>query len=223
MIDAEAGTLQGEDAVYRLLTWSEGEFEVVFRTVRRREVIATSSQGLLMEGMRRLDEWSRLLEQLPPLSHRFEIDAAELATRLGEVPDDNNPILRLVDGKRSLLEVIDASDFGDLECLQAISRLYFEGLLVDLDPQERPKRDTGKPMPLVVVDQRADADRRGRLRSAPVRTRDAKPRPSAPAEPDPSRTARGAAADGSASRRRSRSKRRTSIRLPISTTPSRAR
>src|SRR5688572_8349962 len=74
VIDAEAGTLQGEDAVYRLLTWNDGEFEVEFRTVRRRETINTSSQGLLMEGMRRLDEWSRLLEQLPPLSHRFEID-----------------------------------------------------------------------------------------------------------------------------------------------------
>ncbi|MEP6862845.1 MAG: DUF4388 domain-containing protein, partial [Deltaproteobacteria bacterium] len=152
VIDAEAGSLQGEDAVYRLLTWSEGEFEVVFRTVRRREVIATSSQGLLMEGMRRLDEWSRLLEQLPPLTHRFEIDTPELAGRLGEVPDHNNPILRVIDGKRSLLEVIDASDFGDLECLQAISKLYFEGLLVDLDPDQRPRRDTGKPMPLVIVE-----------------------------------------------------------------------
>jgi DNA-binding response OmpR family regulator len=152
VIDAEAGTLQGEDAVYRLLTWSEGEFEVVFRTVRRREVIAASSQGLLMEGMRRLDEWSRLLEQLPPLTHRFEIDTAELAARLGEVPDDNNPILRMVDGKRSLLEVIDSSDFGDLECLQAVARLYFEGLLTDLEPEQRPKRDTGRPMPLVILE-----------------------------------------------------------------------
>ncbi|HEY5951724.1 MAG TPA: DUF4388 domain-containing protein [Kofleriaceae bacterium] len=152
VIDAEAGTLQGEDAVYRLLTWNEGEFEVEFRTVRRREAITMSSQGLLMEGMRRLDEWSRLLEQLPPLSHRFEIDAAELSTRLGEIPDDNNRILRLFDGKRTLLEVIDASDFGDLECLQAISRLYFEGLLIDLDPGVRTKRDTGKPMPLTLVE-----------------------------------------------------------------------
>lgn len=152
VIDAEAGTLQGEDAVYRLLTWSEGEFEVVFRTVRRREVITTSSQGLLMEGMRRLDEWSRLLEQMPPLSHRFEIDAGELATRLGDVPDDNNRILRLIDGKRTMLEVIDASDFGDLECLQAIARLYFEGLLIDLDHDQPRRRDTGKPMPLVEVD-----------------------------------------------------------------------
>jgi len=150
VIDAEAGTLQGEDAVYRLLTWNEGEFEVEFRTVRRREVIEASSQGLLMEGMRRLDEWSRLLEQLPPLAHRFEIDAAELSTRLGEVPDDNNRILRLFDGKRTLLEVIDASDFGDLECLQAISRLYFEGLLIDLDPAVR---NTGRTMAAQHVDE----------------------------------------------------------------------
>ena len=152
VIDAEAGTLQGEDAVYRLLTWSDGEFEVVFRTVRRREVIQTSSQGLLMEGMRRLDEWSRLLEQLPALTHRFEIDTPELAARLGEVPDDNNIILRLIDGKRSLLEVIDASDFGDLECLQAVSKLFFEGLLMDLDPEQRPHRDSGKVTPLVMVE-----------------------------------------------------------------------
>jgi len=152
VIDAEAGALQAEDAVYRLLTWSEGEFEVVFRTVRRREAIATSSQGLLMEGMRRLDEWSRLLEQLPPLTHRFEVDAGELATRLGDVPDDNNSILRLIDGKRTLLEVIDASDVGDLECLQAISRLYFEEMLMDLDHAAPVRRDTGKPVPLVEVD-----------------------------------------------------------------------
>ena len=152
VIDAEAGALQGEDAIYRLLTWNDGEFEVVFRTVRRREVITTSSQGLLMEGMRRLDEWSRLLEQLPPLTHRFEVDAAELAVRLGDVPDENNRILRLLDGKRTLLEVIEASDVGDLECLQAISRLYFEELIVDLDHGQPARRDTGKPMPLVEVE-----------------------------------------------------------------------
>jgi DNA-binding response OmpR family regulator len=152
VIDAEAGSLQGEDAVYRLLTWSDGEFEVVFRTVRRREVITMSSQGLLMEGMRRLDEWSRLFEQLPPLTHRFEVDTTELAARLGDVPDDNNRILRLFDSKRTLLEVIDGSDVGDLECLQAISRLYFEDLLIDLDHTKLPRRDTGKPLPAAELD-----------------------------------------------------------------------
>nr|HEX4315663.1 DUF4388 domain-containing protein [Kofleriaceae bacterium] len=169
VIDAEAGALQGEDAVYRLLTWSDGDFEVVFRTVRRRDAITTSSQGLLMEGMRRLDEWSRLLEQLPPLDHRFEIDTAELSVRLGEVPDDNNEILRLLDGRRTLIEVIDSAHFGDLECLQAISRLYFEGLLIDLDHGVSKRADSGKPVPLdLVEDDPVVADHAPPIDSSPV-------------------------------------------------------
>ncbi|MBA3452346.1 MAG: hypothetical protein H0T42_04535 [Deltaproteobacteria bacterium] len=102
--------------------------------------------------MRRLDEWSRLLEQLPPLTHRFEIDTPALAARLGEIPDDNNKILRLIDGKRTLIEVIDGSDFGDLECLQAVSRLFFEDMLIDLDHDAPARRVTGKAVPLVEVE-----------------------------------------------------------------------
>ncbi|HUS65001.1 MAG TPA: DUF4388 domain-containing protein, partial [Kofleriaceae bacterium] len=129
VIDAECGHLQGEDAVYRLLTWGEGEFELLFRTVRRKEQIATSTQALLMEGMRRLDEWGRLLEQVPPLHTRFEVDIKELADRLAELPDELNNILRLFDGRRTLVDVIDLARIGDLECIEIISRIWFEGLV----------------------------------------------------------------------------------------------
>lgn len=131
VIDAEAGPLQGADAVYRLLTWSDGEFEVVFRNIRRKDVIKMSSQGLLMEGMRRLDEWGRLLEQLPPLECHFEVDIRELAERLAELPDDLNGTLKLFDGRRALMEVIDTSERGDLESLEVIAKLYFEGLITE--------------------------------------------------------------------------------------------
>jgi DNA-binding response OmpR family regulator len=134
VIDAEAGHLQGEEAVYRLLTWSEGEFELLFRTVRRKESILVSTQALLMEGMRRLDEWGRLLEQLPPLTARFEVDVEELAERLSELPDDLNITLRLFDGGRTLMDVIDMARIGDLECLEVITRLYFEGLIREVPP-----------------------------------------------------------------------------------------
>lgn len=143
VIDAEAGHLTGEDAVYRLLTWGEGEFEAQFRNVRRKDVIEMSSQGLLMEGMRRLDEWGRHLEQLPALTAVFEVDAAELSERLPELPDALNAILRLFDGRRSLMQLIDASDYGDLECLEVISKLYFEGLIVEVQvPDEAEEEAT---------------------------------------------------------------------------------
>src|SRR6185503_15382902 len=65
---------------------------------------------------------------------------------------EHNQLLRLLDGKRTLMEVIEASDVGDLECLQAISRLYFEELLIDLDHGTPVRHPTGKPVPLVEVE-----------------------------------------------------------------------
>src|SRR5215813_9460138 len=131
VIDAELGRLIGEDAIYRLLLWTDGEFEVEFKNIRRKDVIELSSQGLLMEGMRRVDEWGRMLEQLPPLETIFEVDYRELAERLSEIPDEVNSILRLFDGRRSLMQVVDDCEFSDLEALNVVSKLYFEGLIYD--------------------------------------------------------------------------------------------
>jgi CheY-like chemotaxis protein len=131
VIDAELGRLTGEAAVYRLLIWNDGDFEVDFKNVRRKDVIELSSQGLLMEGMRRVDEWGRLCEQLPPLDTTFEVDYRELAERLAEIPDEINGILRLFDGRRTLMQVVDDCDFSDLEALNVVSKLYFEGLIYD--------------------------------------------------------------------------------------------
>ncbi|MDI3287549.1 response regulator [Polyangium sp. 15x6] len=139
VVDATLGRLMGEEAVYRALLWNEGSFEVEFCKVDNVDVIGTSTQGLLMEGMRRVDEWGRLLEALPPLTTVFEVNAEELVDRLNEIPDELNGILRLFDGRRDLMAVVDASPFEDLSTLSTISKLFFEGLLVPrMEPSEPP-------------------------------------------------------------------------------------
>lgn len=143
VIDAEVGRLRGERGVYRLLVWNGGTFEIEFGAVDREDVVELSSQGLLMEGMRRVDEWGRLLEQLPTLETRFAVDGKELSERLAEIPDEVNAILRLFDGKNSLIQVIDESDMGDLEAMNFISKLYFEGLIYDVSVRE----DQDEPAP----------------------------------------------------------------------------
>jgi DNA-binding response OmpR family regulator len=130
VVDAELGRLRGEEAVYRALILNSGEFEVEFCPVQNEDIIPTSTQGLLMEGMRRVDEWGRQLEQLPPLETIFEVDHEQLVERLNEVPDELNAILRLFDGRRTLLDVVDESPFEDLSTLSTVSKLFFEGLLV---------------------------------------------------------------------------------------------
>jgi CheY-like chemotaxis protein len=130
VIDAELGRLRGEEAIYRALIWNEATFEVEFKAISGDDVIGGSTQAILMEGMRRVDEWGRLCEQLPPLSTVFEIDHEQLLERLNEIPDELNGILRLFDSARTLSDVVDDSPFEDLSTLSTITKLYFEGLLV---------------------------------------------------------------------------------------------
>lgn len=137
LVDAELGKLRGEEAVYRALLWTSGHFEVEFKAVDNPDVIPTSTQGLLMEGMRRVDEWGRLSEQLPSLDIIFDVDHETLVERLTEIPDELNAILRLLDGRRALMEIIDESPFDDLSTLSVISKLYFEGLLVPVETEEQ--------------------------------------------------------------------------------------
>jgi DNA-binding response OmpR family regulator len=157
VVDAELGRLRGEEAVYRALITNSGDFEVEFCAVQNEDIIPTSTQGLLMEGMRRVDEWGRQLEQLPPLETIFEVDHEQLVERLNEVPDELNAILRLFDGRRTLLDVVDESPFEDLSTLSTVSKLFFEGLLVvsqrtgdddvipssEVETSVRPERNSG--------------------------------------------------------------------------------
>jgi CheY-like chemotaxis protein len=59
--DAKSGEVEGDDAVYRVLLWTEGEFEIDFGAANasNRTTTTRNTTGLLMEAMRLLDEASR--------------------------------------------------------------------------------------------------------------------------------------------------------------------
>jgi len=59
--DAKMGNVEGDDAVYKVLLWSAGEFEIDFNAANASTRITTTrnTTGLLMEAMRLMDEASR--------------------------------------------------------------------------------------------------------------------------------------------------------------------
>lgn len=129
IVDAEVGRLSGATALYRLFSWSEGQFAVEFKQIRRHDVVDTPMAPLLMEGMRRLDETTRLMEKLPSPKAVLEVDCRVLAEELAELPDEMNSVLRLCDGTRTLQEVVEDSDQPDLETLTSISKLFGEQIV----------------------------------------------------------------------------------------------
>jgi CheY-like chemotaxis protein len=59
--DAKLGTVVGDDAVYKVILWTEGEFEIDFNAANASSATTTtrSTTGLLMEAMRLMDEANR--------------------------------------------------------------------------------------------------------------------------------------------------------------------
>jgi DNA-binding response OmpR family regulator len=53
------GKVKGDEAVYKVLTWTEGSFEIDFKGSSKEQTITQSTQGLLLEGLRLLDESNR--------------------------------------------------------------------------------------------------------------------------------------------------------------------
>jgi len=56
IVHAAFRDLTGPDAFYQLLSWKDGEFEVEPDTPSPERTISESPEGLILEGLRRLDE-----------------------------------------------------------------------------------------------------------------------------------------------------------------------
>ena len=60
---ALCGGLRGDEAVFNVLTWSDGQFEIDFSASSSEHTTTRSTQSLLMEGLRLLDEANRDAEE----------------------------------------------------------------------------------------------------------------------------------------------------------------
>ena len=154
VVDAEVGRLSGRDAVYRLFCWPAGRLDVDWKSIRRKDTIETAPQDLIMEALRRVDEWRRLLTNVPPLETVLEVDYRLLAERLADIPDEANRILRLFDGMRTVMQVIDDCGLSDLDAVAAIGKLCRDRIVhdvrmpVDEAPNVGPEMEGWLPRPL---------------------------------------------------------------------------
>ena len=56
---ATYGAINGDEAVFKVLRWTDGNFQINFEGTTTQETTTLNTQGLLMEGLRLLDEAQR--------------------------------------------------------------------------------------------------------------------------------------------------------------------
>jgi pSer/pThr/pTyr-binding forkhead associated (FHA) protein len=108
---------------YRLLTWETGTFELDPPDEREfADELNVSTEAILMEGMRQLDELKRLQPNLPPLVSHLGLPSP-LLPALRELQAAELDVMQLVINFGHMETVLNRSRAADLETCEIIVRL----------------------------------------------------------------------------------------------------
>lgn len=124
VVGAKTGDIHGRKALYRMLAWKEGEFELLplgdaFRPSELDQPIDDNIENLLMEGFRQFDEIEKMQKKLPPAKARLKL-RTKLEAPLSRLHPKVLDILQLVINKGTFQSVMDRSEESDLEVCKMI-------------------------------------------------------------------------------------------------------
>ncbi len=122
--------LQIEEAVYALFSWTTGtfSFESGARPEVEEELDRINPESLLLEGARRVDEWSLIERKIPSFDVIYAVLPGQLEGHQAEFTEAQRRLVPLLDGQRDVRQVIDASGLSEFEAAQALYGLVTAGL-----------------------------------------------------------------------------------------------
>lgn len=129
---AMEGPRQGEAAVYRILTWDRGDFELELTsgTGPPEAQVTRPNQSLLMEGVRRLDEIPGLRQTMASVEGPVKMLAPFRTGLLRRtLPSGFRQLVELCDGTRTLPQLVDASSLDEWGTLTFLARFVKLGML----------------------------------------------------------------------------------------------
>jgi tetratricopeptide (TPR) repeat protein len=124
--------LDTENAVYTLFTWTSGtfNFEPNVEPEDGAERVSVDPQSLLLEGARRVDEWSLIEKKIPSFDVVFSIDRSRLMLNRDPLSPEQEGLLPLIDGHRDINGLVRDSGLGEFEVGKALYGLLNASFLL---------------------------------------------------------------------------------------------
>jgi hypothetical protein len=121
---------QGVPALYQLLGWERGRFAFLKNVAPAERTIFLDLQNLLLDGLRRLDEYRRIAGRLPPRSAVLHL-AREEGPAQADVRLTRREwqVLAQVNGRRTLEEVLHGVPGAEDESARIVYGLLVTGLV----------------------------------------------------------------------------------------------
>ncbi|MGH7754508.1 MAG: DUF4388 domain-containing protein, partial [Gemmatimonadales bacterium] len=138
--------VQIEEAVYYLFTWTQGtfHFEADVRPEQQDFLVTINPESLLLEGARRVDEWSLIQKKISSFDILFTVDQERLSISDVKLTAVQEQVLPLLDGQRDVHQVIEDSGLGEFEVGKALYGLVTAGFI-----HRAGRRTAGGPEPEV--------------------------------------------------------------------------
>jgi len=123
--------VQIEESVYYLFTWTQGtfNFEADVRPGPQDFLVSINPESLLLEGARRVDEWSLIEKKIPSFDLIFVVDKDRIAISESQLTDAQQRLLPLLDASRDVNQVIEDSGLGEFEIGKALYGLITAGFV----------------------------------------------------------------------------------------------
>ena len=128
---------QIQDAVFEMLRWTDGGFDFQPGVVFPEEDIglSISTEELIMEGSRRLDEWNRIEKKIPNLNVIFNMTSMQGrdAAQISLTPEEWM-VLTYIDGEKSVRQIVELTGMSTLHTCKILYGLIGSGLLENITP-----------------------------------------------------------------------------------------
>lgn len=123
--------MQVEEIIFDIFGWENGDFVFQENILPQTEFILTAinTMNLLMEGSRRIDEWTRVKKQLPQDHAILRVATGNREGQEIRLTQEEVGVLSLIDGERSIEEVKEKSAVGEFATAKAIYSLLIAGLV----------------------------------------------------------------------------------------------
>jgi hypothetical protein len=150
---------QVEEVVFEVMGWREGYFsftEGPLTEINTEAMVRISTEALLMEGARRIDEWARIEKRVPHLGVVPTYAPAADGGDLDLLPPEWE-VLALIDGERDLRAIAATLGRSDFDIAKTLFGLESAGLIVLVDPGTAPRGRSSAPDAAALVAEAEEA------------------------------------------------------------------
>lgn len=123
---------QVKEIIHSMFQIEHAEFEFTEGSIPTQEVITLkmSMGNLIYEGVKKIENWTRIRSEMPDTASVFKLSDDPLTLFQDiELSSQDKKILSMIDGKKSIGEIIEGSWMGSFEALRILYVLWSIGIV----------------------------------------------------------------------------------------------